>query len=152
VLLARCHDRAKQEEAMIIPETHSDLLALPLLAHVATLGPQGEPQVNPVWFAWDGQYIKLTLTRHRQKYRNLERDPHIALSIVDPENQFRYLELRGVVEQVEDDHDLAFINGLAQRYIGRDYPWHRPDEQRIILYIRPLHSSMMNAGRRTSGK
>ncbi len=138
----------REEDAMIIPETHADLLTTTALAHIATIGPHGEPQVNPVWFDWDGEHIRISLTRHRQKLRNLERDPHIALSIVDPINQFRYLEVRGVVERVEDDGDHAFLNALAQRYIGRSYPWPRPNDERVIIYIRPLHTTSMNAGRR----
>ena len=137
-----------QEPDTIIPATHLDLLTTTTLAHIATVGPHGEPQVNPVWFDWDGVYIRISQTRTRQKLFNLERDPRIALSIVDPANQFRYLEVRGIVGRIEDDVDNAFVDGLAQRYIGRSYPWHRPGDQRVILYIKPLHTTSMNAGRR----
>lgn len=137
---------------MIIPETHSDLLHTAILAHVATIGPDGEPQVNPVWFDWDGEHIRISLTTSRQKFRNLARDQRIALSIADPDNNFRYLEIRGVVTQIEPDTDLAFINSMAQRYIGRDYPWPRPEDERVIVYIQPTHSSSMNAGRSKAKK
>lgn len=133
---------------MIIPETNADLLHIPALAHVATIGPDGEPQVNPVWFDYDGEHIRISLTTSRQKFRNLERDQRIALSIADPDNGFRYLEIRGIVTRIEPDSDLAFVNSMAHRYIGREYPWPRPDEQRVIVYIQPTHSSSMNAGRR----
>ncbi|NOK58688.1 MAG: hypothetical protein GFH27_549301n284 [Chloroflexi bacterium AL-W] len=128
----------------MIPEQYKDLLNTTALAHIATIGPKGEPQVNPVWFHWDGSYIQFSQTTTRQKYRNLQRDPHIALSIVDPQNPYRYIEIRGVVARVEDDPDLAFINGMAKKYLGVDqYPYHQPNDQRIVIYVEPEHTSQM---------
>ena len=72
-----------------IPEGYRDLLESTALVHVATLGPNGEPQNNPVWFDWDGEHIKFSQTKTRQKYRNINREPRIALSLVDPENPYR---------------------------------------------------------------
>src|SRR5680860_285345 len=108
----------------VIPDTYKDLLELPALANVATIGPNGEPQVNPVWFGWDGNHLRFSLTTTRQKTRNLKRDQRIALSIVDPENPYRYLELRGNVVQVEPDPEKSFINSMAKKYLDTDiYPW-----------------------------
>jgi PPOX class probable F420-dependent enzyme len=85
-----------------IPESHRDILEKKGYAHVATLGPHGEPESNPVWYGWDGEALKFSNTKGRQKYRNLRRNPHIAVSITDPDNPYRYLEIRGIAE-IEDD-------------------------------------------------
>jgi PPOX class probable F420-dependent enzyme len=129
---------------MSLPATHLDLLESTALAHVATVGPRGEPQVNPVWFGWDGTHLRFSQTRGRQKYRNLRREPRIALSIVDPANPLRYIEIRGRVVGIEEDADLAFINSMAKKYLGQDrYPWHRPTDERIVVVVEPEHTSHM---------
>jgi PPOX class probable F420-dependent enzyme len=129
---------------MSLPATHLDLLESTALAHVATVGPRGEPQVNPVWFGWDGTHLRFSQTRGRQKYRNLQREPRIALSIVDPANPLRYIEIRGRVVAIEDDADLAFINSMAKKYLGQErYPWHRPTDERIVVVVEPEHTSHM---------
>jgi len=110
-----------------IPQEYTDLLHTATLAHVATIGPKGGPHNTPVWFDWDGNHIRFSQTRDRQKFRNLERDPRLALSIVDPNNPYRNLELRGKVVRIEEDPDLLFLNALTKRYLGRDtYPWDQP--------------------------
>ncbi|MGI9050395.1 MAG: PPOX class F420-dependent oxidoreductase [Rubrobacteraceae bacterium] len=129
-----------------IPEGYRDLLESTALVHVATLGPDGEPQNNPVWFDWDGEHIKFSQTKTRQKYRNVERDPRIALSIVDPENPYRYLEVRGEVAKIEEDPDLAFINSMAKKYLGQDeYPFHQPGDERVVVFVGPEHTTQMGA-------
>src|SRR6476661_5743860 len=111
-------------EGSMIPESYRDLLASTALAHVATIGPRGEPQSTPVWFGWDGTYIRISQTKQQKKYRNLMHDPRIALSIVDPHNLYRYLEVRGVVVAFEDDDNRRFVDALARKYLGVDrYPW-----------------------------
>ncbi|QYJ14296.1 hypothetical protein Rxycam_00092 [Rubrobacter xylanophilus DSM 9941] len=132
------------ETRTAIPGSHRDLLKSRALAHVATIGPKGEPQCNPVWFDWDGEYIKFSQTTARQKYRNVRRDPRVALSIVDPENPYRYLEIRGVVEKIEDDPDYSFINAMAKKYLGVDeYPYHQPGDERVVVHVRPKHTTHM---------
>lgn len=127
-----------------VPESHADLLDALTVAHVATIGPDGEPQVNPVWFEWDGTHVCISQTTGRQKYRNLQREPRIALSIVDPENPYRYLEVRGRVAEMEDDSDNAFIDRQAQRYLGEEaYPWHQPGDQRVVVKVLVEHSTTM---------
>ena len=127
-----------------IPVGYEDLLESTALAHVATIGPNGEPQVNPVWFGWDGTHLLFSQTTTRQKYRNLQRDGRIALSIVDPSNPYRYLEIRGVVERVDPDPDNAFINSMAKKYMGEDvYPWHNPGDERVVVVVRPEHTTKM---------
>ncbi len=130
------------ENRTLIPESHLDLLGSTALAHIATLGPRGEPQSSPVWFGWDGEYVKFSQTKTRQKYKNLGREPRLALSIVDPENPLRYLEIRGVVDRIEEDPDLEFINSMSKKYLGKDkYPNHRPGDERVVVFVRPEHTT-----------
>ena len=127
-----------------IPVGYEDLLESTALAHVATIGPNGEPQVNPVWFGTQDGYIVFSQTTNRQKYRNLQRDARIALSIVDPGNPYRYLEIRGVVERIDPDPDNAFINSMAKKYLAEDvYPWHNPGDERVVVVVRPEHTTKM---------
>lgn len=129
---------------MSIPSSHAELLDKPGFVHVATLGPGGEPQSTPVWYDTDGEFIKISQTTGRQKYRNLQRDPRVALSVTDPDNPYRYLEIRGRVERFEDDSDNAFINSLAQKYLEQEeYPYHQPGDERVTLYILPQHTTQM---------
>ena len=129
-----------------IPDGYRDLLETTALAHVATIGPDGEPQNNPVWFDWDGEQVKFSQTKTRQKYKNVGREPRLALSIVDPENPYRYLEVRGEVVRVEEDPKNDFINAMAKKYLGVDeYPYHQPGDERIVLYIQPEHTTQMGA-------
>ena len=129
-------------EKTLIPESHLDLLESTALAHIATLGPRGEPQSSPVWFGWDGDYVKFSQIKTRQKYKNLNRDPRLALSIVDPENHLRYLEIRGVVDRIEEDPALDFINSMSKKYLGKDrYPNHRPGDERVVVFVRPEHTT-----------
>ncbi len=128
----------------VIPENYADLLQSNALVHVATIGPKGEPQNNPVWFGWDGTYLLFSQTKGRQKYRNLQREPRVALSLVDPVNPYRYLEIRGKVVRIDDDTDGNFINSMAKKYIDQDvYPWSQPGEERVVVVIEPEHTTAM---------
>lgn len=129
---------------MTIPDSHSDILRKAGFAHVATIGPRGEPQCTPVWYDWDGARLKVSQTTTRQKYRNLRREPRVALAITDPENPYRYLEVRGRLDRVETDEGNAFINAMAKKYMDLEtYPYTSPDEQRIVLFVEPEHSTSM---------
>jgi PPOX class probable F420-dependent enzyme len=150
VILCRPKRNHDEETSMtdsktgVIPESHYSLLDSTSLASVATTGPNGEPQVTPVWFDWDGEHILFSQTMTRQKVRNLEKDPRVALSLVDPENPYRYLEIRGRMVEVRPDPDLAFINKMAKKYLGKDvYPWHRPGDERVVVVIQPEHTTQM---------
>lgn len=124
----------------VIPEDYLDLLQSKSFAHVATIGPKGEPQSNPVWFDWDGKYIYFSQTKTRNKYRNLQKEPRIALSLLDPNNPYRYLEIRGKVVRIDEDPDLRFINSMAKKYLNQDvYPWHKPGDERVIVVVEPEH-------------
>lgn len=129
-----------------IPENYQDLLAGTTFAHVATIGPNGEPQNNPVWFGWDGRHIKFSQTKTRQKFRNVGKDPRVAMSIIDPENPYRYLEVRGTVDHIEQDPQNDFINAMAKKYMGmEEYPYHQPGDERVVVYVEPQHTTQMGA-------
>ncbi len=120
-----------------VPDSHRDLLERPLIAHVATVRSDGAPQSNPMWFGWDGARIRLTHTSTRQKFRNLQAEPRVALSITDPAESQRYLEVRGVVEATEDDAGGSFYRQLRARY-GVDPDAPMPDAAvRVMVVIRP---------------
>jgi PPOX class probable F420-dependent enzyme len=121
-----------------VPASHLDLLERPLFAHFATVASDGSPRVNPMWFVWDaeGGVIKMTHTNARHNFRNLQREPRVSLSITDPDDQYRYIQLRGTLEHVEPDPTGAFYQSLQQRYRGytRDVP---DKDVRVVLTIRP---------------
>ena len=118
-----------------LPESHADLLDGPNFAHLATVRPDGSPQSSVMWFAWDGSHLKLTHTKNRQKFANLEKEPRVALSIADPNDQYRFIEVRGRLESIEDDDEVAsFYKSLQARY-GMDYEV--PDAPvRVIITIK----------------
>jgi PPOX class probable F420-dependent enzyme len=128
----------------VIPADMEDLLASTALAHVATIGPGGEPQSSPVWFDWDGRYLRFSQLAQRQKVRNLRRDPRVAVSIVDPANPYRYLEMRGVA-RIEPDPDLAFVDKVTFKYLreGRDPARNPPGEERVVVVVEPGHITRM---------
>ena len=128
----------------VIPESHADILDQKVLAHVATIGPDGEPQNNPVWFDHQDGFIRFSQTTTRQKVRNVQRDPRVAISIVDENNPYRYLEIRGTVERIDPDPDKAFINSMAKKYHGQDvYTGSPPSETRVVVVVRPEHTTKM---------
>jgi len=129
--------------AQVIPEKYKDLFDKPAFAHLATIMPDGRPQVTPVWVAFDGRYVLVNTAIGRQKDRNLSRDGRVALSILDPANPYRYLEVRGkVVERTEKGADES-IDALSQRYIGKAYPFRQPGEKRVLFMIEPEHVTAM---------
>jgi PPOX class probable F420-dependent enzyme len=121
---------------MSAPESHADLLDKPVFAHLATVRPDGSPQSSVMWFAWDGERIRMTHTKTRQKFKNLENEPRVALSLADPEDPYRFLEVRGVVESiVDDDAEASFYKSLQKRY-GMEFPV--PDAPvRVVMTIKP---------------
>lgn len=129
---------------MTIPEDYLDLLDKPAFWHIATTGPQGEMQSSPVWMGHADGNLLFSLTTGRQKYRNLDANPSVALSATDPENPYRYLEVRGSVVRVDQDVDNAFINSMAKKYMGKDeYPYHQPNDQRVVMVVKPDHTTQM---------
>ena len=128
----------------VIPETHADLLGKRAFWHVATMGPDDEIQSSPVWGGWDGEHFMFSLTRGCQKYENLVRNPTIAVSATDPDNPYRYLEIRGTVVRVDDDSSHAFIDSMAKKYMGVDeYPMHQPGHHLVVMVVMPTHTTKM---------
>ncbi|GAB07259.1 TIGR03618 family F420-dependent PPOX class oxidoreductase [Gordonia amarae] len=124
-----------------IPDSHTDLLTRPLYAHLATIRPDGSPQANPMWFSWDGQHLLFTTSTTRQKYRNVSGDPRVAISVNDPDQPYRYLEVRGVVERIEPDPTGSEFAALADRYgLPLDGP---PGDvgHRVVLVVTPTATS-----------
>ncbi len=118
------------------------LLQEPQLAHFVTLMADGSPQVTPVWIdvADDGSTILVNTAEGRQKTRNTERNAEVAISVVDKNNDWRWVTIRGTVEDRHHEGADAHIDKMAKKYIGADsYPFRRPDEQRVIIVIKPHH-------------
>jgi PPOX class probable F420-dependent enzyme len=128
------------EAAQVIPRPLADLLDRPLYAHLATVRPDGTPQVNPTWFRFDGEYLWLTTTRKRQKNRNWQAQPAVALSITDPDDPGRYLEVRGRVERILPDPQGAEFVRLAERY-GEPQGPPADAADRIAVAIRPQRTT-----------
>jgi PPOX class probable F420-dependent enzyme len=127
-----------------IPQSHLDLFEKKAFAHLVTLMPDGSPQVSPVWVAREGDLLVVNSAKGRQKDRNMRRDPRVALSIQDPENAYRYLEVRGRVVQITEQGADASIDALAQHYMGVEkYPLRKAGEVRVLYRIRPTHTVTM---------
>ena len=122
-----------------IPEAFNDLLsAKKAFANLATINADGTPQVTPVWFDWDGSSIRINTARGRLKDKNLRRTPSVALSIMDPDNPYRYVQVRGRVAAVTESGADAHIDSLAKKYMGQDrYPYRKPGEVRVTFTISP---------------
>ncbi len=103
---------------MEIPGEFHDLLASRAVAFVATIGKHGEPQMTPIWFLWDGERVRLSLVEGRQKLRNLRRDPRISVAVIDPARPTFYLEVRGRIDELTPDPELALERAIAEKYTG----------------------------------
>lgn len=119
-----------------LPESHKDLLERANFAHLATIRPDGSPQSSVMWFEWDGEVLRLTHTKNRQKFANLQNEPRVSFSILDPENPYRFLEVRARLEKVEDDDAACtFYKSLQIRY---NNVFDVPDaDVRVIFTFRP---------------
>ena len=124
--------------AAAIPEPFKDLFVKVAFAHLATLMPDGSPQVTPVWVDYDGTHIRVNSARGRVKDKNMRRDRRVALSIQDPDNAYRYIAVRGEIAEITEEGADAHIDALAKKYLGKDrYPFRSPGEVRVIYKIRP---------------
>lgn len=130
--------------AGVIPERYLDLFEKKAFANLATLMPDGSPQVTPVWVDFDGTRIIVNSARGRQKDRNIERNPAVALAVSDPGNPYRYLEVRGRVVEITEEGASEHIDKMAKKYLGVDkYPNRAPGEVRVMYRIEPLHVTFM---------
>jgi PPOX class probable F420-dependent enzyme len=130
--------------ATTIPEQFKDLFSKVAFAHIATVMPDGSPQVTPVWFDYDGSHIRVNSAKGRVKDKNMRRNKRVALSIQDPENAYRYLAVQGEIDQITEEGADAHIDQLAKKYLGKDkYPFRGSGEVRVIYKIRPEKISTM---------
>jgi PPOX class probable F420-dependent enzyme len=114
------------------------------LAHLATVMPDGSPQVTPVWFDYTNGHIRVNTAKGRVKARNMEEGSRVALSILDPDNAYRYLQIRGKVVRVSEAGGVAHIDSLAKKYLGKNvYPWHNAKDVRVIYEIEPMSAQTM---------
>ncbi|HEX8996424.1 MAG TPA: PPOX class F420-dependent oxidoreductase [Ktedonobacterales bacterium] len=124
--------------ATIIPDTYRDLLEKPVIVSLATTLPDGSVTVTPVWRDFDGSHIRINTDARRLKYQNMVQRPTVTVLAVDPENPYRYLEVRGKVTHTSAEGASEHIDKLSQDYTNvQPYPWHTDDEQRVICYIEP---------------
>ncbi len=120
------------------------LLESPNFAHLATVMPDGSPQVTPVWVDYDGSHVLVNTAEGRQKPRNLRRDPRVALSVVDQGNAYAWVAIRGRVVELTHENADEHIDRLSKKYLGRDsYPARKAGEQRVIVKIEPEHVASM---------
>ncbi|MDA1000080.1 MAG: PPOX class F420-dependent oxidoreductase [bacterium] len=126
------------ENAAKIPESHAALLKSKALIHLATVMKDGSPQVSPIWFSTEGELILLNSAKGRLKDRNMRRQNKVALALVDPDNPFRYVGIRGTVVEITEEGAEAHIDRLAKKYLGLDtYPHRKAGDVRVIYRIRP---------------
>ena len=131
--------------AGVIPDKYVDLFSKKAFANLATVNPDGTPQVTPVWVDYDGTHVLVNSARGRRKDKNMETNPAVAISILDPDNPYRYLEVRGRVAEITEDGADEHIDKMAKKYLGQDkYPFRQPGEVRVIFKIQPLHTSRMD--------
>jgi PPOX class probable F420-dependent enzyme len=129
----------------IIPDEFLDLFRKPTLAHLATLMPGGEPQSTPVWVDYDGELVIFNTAVGVQKDKNLQRDGRVSLSITDPDDPFRYLEVRGYVTERTLEGADEHLDLMAKKYMGVDkYPYRQPGEVIVLFKIKPEHVTSMS--------
>ncbi len=128
-----------------IPAAFAELMASPkAFAHLATVSPGGAPQVTPVWFDVHNGRVRVNSAKGRVKSRNMTEGAKVALSVLDPDNSYRYIQVRGTVARVTEEGGDAHIDALAKKYLGQDsYPFRQPGEVRVIFEIEPTTVNTM---------
>jgi PPOX class probable F420-dependent enzyme len=128
----------------VIPENYADLFEKQAFGNLGTLMQDGSPQVTPVWVDYDGKYVRFNSAKGRVKDKNIRRDPRVAVTLQDPANPYRYLEVRGRVVEITENGADDHINKLSQKYLGKPvYPFRQPGEVRVIYKIEPQKVSSM---------
>jgi PPOX class probable F420-dependent enzyme len=128
-----------------IPDKYVDLLEQKkAFASLATVMPDGTPQVTPVWFDYHDGIVRVNSAKGRVKSRNMQQGAPVALSILDPENPYRYIQIRGRVSGVKEEGATAHIDALTKKYTGQDkYPYGQPGEVRVTFEIEPTSVQAM---------
>lgn len=125
--------------AASIPENYLDLFKKPAFGVLTTLMPDGSPQTQPVWVDLEDGKVLVNSALGRQKDKNMRRDPRVAVTLMDPENPYRYLEIRGKVQEITQEGATPHIDKMAKKYLGKDkYPFAQPGEQRVLYKIEPV--------------
>ncbi len=106
--------------------------------HLATVNPDGSPQVSPVWVGVEDDFILINTEQGRAKARNVARDPRVALSVYDQNDPYDSASLRGQVVEITENGARDHIDKLSQKYLGKLYPWHGEGERRVIIKIRKV--------------
>jgi PPOX class probable F420-dependent enzyme len=123
-----------------IPEKYRDLFNKRAFASLATLMPNGDVQVTPVWVDAENGNLIFNSARGRLKDKNVRRDPRVTLTLIDPDNPYRYLEVRGRVVDITEKGADQHIDKLAKKYLGVDkYPYRQPGEVRVLYRVKPAH-------------
>lgn len=129
-----------------IPTELRDLFERPIVVSLATLLPDGSPQVQPVWCSADGDHILVNTEKSRQKYRNLSKRRMATLLAVDPDDDNRWVEIRGTVVEESEQGAREHIDQLAQRYLGVEtYPYHLEGDVRVVFRIEPRRVASLNS-------
>ena len=128
-----------------IPEKYLDLVTQKkAFAHLATILSDGSPQVTPVWFDYTNGVVRVNTAKGRVKARTLRDGAKVAMSILDPDNAYRYIQIRGHVSRVSEDGADAHIDSLAMKYLGKDkYPYSQPGDVRVMYEITPDAAQVM---------
>ena len=123
--------------ADVLSEKARALISRPVLASLATLNPDGSPQITPLWVDLDGDDVVFNTAQGRKKARNLERDSRVAVTVIDPDDPYNVVAFRGTVTEVTTDGADAHIDALAKKYLGVDtYPMRREGEVRVRVTVR----------------
>lgn len=130
--------------AQSIPDDYRDLFDKKAFAMLATVMSDGSPQVTPVWVDFDGSHLRFNSARGRVKDKNVRHDPRVSMTLVDPDNPYRYLQVRGRVVEITEQGADQHIDKLSKKYLGQDtYPYRRADEVRVIYRVEPEKVSTM---------
>ncbi len=122
---------------MTLPEDLIALLRQPSPCFLATLMPDGSPQLTQTWVDTDGEHVVINSVQGHQKVRNVERDPRVAVNVCDLSRPSRYYTIRGQVIKITTEGAASHIESLAERYLGGPYPWYGGRDQiRVVLTIR----------------
>ncbi|MHA2055476.1 MAG: PPOX class F420-dependent oxidoreductase [Candidatus Hodarchaeales archaeon] len=126
----------------VIPKEYRDLFEKKAFANLATIMPDGTPQVTPVWVEAEGNEVLINSSKGRRKDLNMRSRSTVALSMQDPDNPYRYLEVRGTVTEITEEGADVHIDKLAKKYLGVDkYPYRQEGEVRVIYRIKPERTS-----------
>lgn len=130
--------------AQAIPEKYMDLFKKKAFGNLGTIMADGSPQVTPVWIDYDGKHVIFNSALGRVKDKNIRRDPRVSISVVDPDNPYRHLDIRGKVVEITQNGADDNINKLSQKYLGNPvYPYRQPGEVRVLYKVQPEKVGVM---------